>query len=256
MSPIEVAIAFATAVFVDFDADAARGMLKHDYIQHNPAVPTGAEPILGFIPALAESGIKLDVHRIIAEGDLVVAHSTYNNAALFGGDTLVAFDVFRIEDGKVAEHWDNLQPLAAPNPSGRSMTVGETEIVDLEKTAENKELVIGFVETVLQGGDTSNIADFISTEGYAQHNPQIADDLDGLVTAFGALAEQGIEIVYTETPLVVAQGNFVFTGSEGAFGGEPTAFFDLFRVDDGKIVEHWDVIQSIPDQMAHDNGKF
>lgn len=256
MTPTEVVIAFATAVFVDYDVDAARDLLKPDYIQHNPAVPTGAEPILDFIPALKESGISADVHRIISEDDLVVVHSTYNNAQLFGGETLVAFDVFRVEDGKVAEHWDNLQPLAGPNPSGRTMTDGPTEVTDLEKTEENKALVVNFVETVLQGGDASNITDFISVEGYAQHNPQIADNLDGLGAALAAMAEQGIEFYYTSTPLIVAQGNFVFTGSEGVFAGEQTAFFDLFRVEDGRIVEHWDVISAIPAEMAHDNGKF
>ena len=256
MTPTEIVIAFATAVFINFNAGAAKDLLKEDYIQHNPAVPTGAAPILGFIPALKESGIEVDTHRLIAEDDMVVVHSTYKNAKLFGGDTLVAFDVFRVEDGKVAEHWDNLQPLAAANPSGRTMTDGPTEVTDLDKTAENKALVVKFVETVLQGGDASNITDFISTEGYAQHNPQIADNLDGLGTALKALADQGIEMKYTRTPLVVAQGNFVFTGSEGTFGGKPTAFFDLFRVENGKIVEHWDVISEIPAKMAHNNGKF
>lgn len=256
MTPTEVVLAFATAVFVNFDAATARDLVKPDYIQHNPAVPTGAEAFLGFVPTLKESGISADVHRVISEDDLVVVHSTYNNAQLFGADTLVAFDVFRVEDGKVAEHWDNLQPVAGPNPSGRSMTDGPTEITDLDKTAENNALVVGFVETVLQGGDASNITDFISVEGYAQHNPQIADNLDGLGAALVGMAEQGIQMVYTDTPIVVAQGNFVFTGSEGTFGGEPTAFFDLFRVEEGKIVEHWDVVSTIPTEMAHDNGKF
>lgn len=256
MTPTEVVIAFATAMFVNFNADAARDLLKPDYIQHNPSVPTGAEPILSLLPVLKDSGITVDVHRIIAENDLVVVHSTLTNADVFGGDTLVAFDVFRVEDGKVAEHWDNLQPLAGPNPSGRTMTDGATEITDLEKTEENKALVVEFVETVLQEGDVSTITEYISVEGYAQHNPQIADDLDGLGTALGALSEQGIDMIYNQTPLVVAQGNFVFTGSEGSFGGTPTAFFDLFRVEGGRIVEHWDVVQTIPDTMAHNNGKF
>jgi predicted SnoaL-like aldol condensation-catalyzing enzyme len=44
--------------------------------------------------------------------------------------------------------------------------------------------------------------------------------------------------------------------SEGEFAGVPTAFFDLFRVENGKISEHWDVISEIPSEMAHQNGKF
>lgn len=256
MTPTEIVIAFATAAFVNFDVDAARDLLKPDYIQHNPNVPTGAEPILGFIPALKETGITVETHRIIAEGDFVVLHNTYRNAAAFGADKLVGFDVFRVEGGKVAEHWDNLQVPAEPNPSGRTMTDGATEITDQDKTAANKALVTDFVATVLKGGDASRITDFISTETYIQHNSGIADGLDGLGAALGAMAASGVTMVYTDTPLVVAQGNFVFAGSEGTLGGKPTAFFDLFRVEGGKIVEHWDVIADIPAKMAHDNGKF
>lgn len=256
MTPTEIVLAAAAAIFIDFDVEAAKDLLAPDYIQHNPSVPTGADAILGFIPVLAESGITVEPHRVIAEGDMVVVHSTYDNAQLLGGDTLVAFDVFRVEDGKVAEHWDNLQPRVLETASGNTMTDGTVEILDLEKTEDNKALVVNFVETVLQGGDASNITDFISPEQYIQHNPQIGTGLDGLGAALGAMAEAGITMVYTDTPIVVAQGNFVFTASEGTFGDAPTAFFDLFRVEDGLIVEHWDVVSGIPSEMAHNNGKF
>jgi predicted SnoaL-like aldol condensation-catalyzing enzyme len=59
---------------------------------------------------------------------------------------------------------------------------------------------------------------------------------------------------HREQMQTVAEGNFA--ASEGAFGGKPTAFFDLFRVDNGKIAEHWDVMADIPAKMAHGNGKF
>lgn len=256
MTPTEIVLAFVTSAFGTFDVEGARALLKTDYIQHNPAVPTGAEAILGFIPALKDTGITVETHRVLTEGNLVVLHNTYRNASAFGADTLVSFDVFRVEEGLVAEHWDNLQAPVGPNPSGHSMTDGAVEVTDLDKTAQNKALVTTFVETVLAGGDASRITDFISTERYTQHNPMIADGLDGLGAALGAMAKEGITMVYTKTPLVVAQGNFVFTGSEGTFGGKPTAFFDLFRVENGKIVEHWDVMSEIPADMAHENGKF
>src|ERR1700737_4102031 len=54
----------------------------------------------------------------------------------------------------------------------------------------------------------------------------------------------------------VAEGNFVFAASGGTFGGKPTAFFDLFRVDNGKVAEQCDVMADIPAKMAHGNGKF
>lgn len=256
MTPAEIALAALTAIFVEFDPQAAADLLAPDYIQHNPQVPTGAAPILGFIPALKDSGITLTTHRVLSEGNLVVFHNTFGNAQAFGAEALVAFDVFRIEDGKVAEHWDNLQPLAAPNPSGRTMTDGPTHITDLEKTEENKALVTGFVTDILQGKAPEKITDYISTETYLQHNPLVADGLDGLGAALQAMAEAGQPMAYSATPIIVAQGNFVFTASEGTLGETPTAFFDLFRIEGGKIVEHWDTISPIPAEMAHDNGKF
>jgi len=256
MTPTEIALNLFAALFTNFDPEAAGTLLAEDYIQHNPGVPTGAAPVLGFIPALEESGITMTTHRVLAEGDLVVMHNTYENAQLFGGDTLVGFDVIRVEDGLAVEHWDNLQPIAGPNVSGRTMTDGPTEITDLHLTAENKALVEDFAATVLIGGDFDRITDYISTETYHQHNPLFGDGLDALGVAFAELAEAGQAITYTEAHLIVAEGNFVFLASEGTFGDTPTAYFDLFRIDEGRIVEHWDVIQEIPAEMAHDNGKF
>ena len=82
------------------------------------------------------------------------------------------------------------------------------------------------------------------------------DGLQALGEAFTKLAEEGNAIAYNEVHQVIGQGNFVHTMSEGLFGDAPTAYYDLFRLEDGKTVEHWDVIQEIPAEMAHDNGKF
>ena len=256
MTAKEIVLKAIAALFLDFDPQAAEQLLDPGYIQHNPAVPTGAAPVLGFIPGLKESGIEVTTHRILAEGDLVVLHSTYNNAQAFGGEKLVAFDVFRVANGKVVEHWDNLAPVTPANPSGRTQTDGPTEVTDLGKTAENKALVTSFVKAVLRDGQVDRITDFVSTETYFQHNSDIGDGLEGLGAALAAWAEQGITMEYHKTHIAIAEGNFVFTASEGSLAGKPTAFYDLFRVQDGKIVEHWDVISAIPDEMAHENGKF
>lgn len=256
MPPSDIVLRAVRAIFRDFDAAIASDLLAKDYIQHNIAVPTGAAPIIGFIPALKESGIKATIHRVVAEGDLVVLHVTYENAQAFGGDTLVSFDVFRVEDGKVAEHWDNLQPLVSQTASGNGMTDGPTEIADHEKTSENKALIDAFVRDVLQGAAPERVTDYVSTQNYIQHNPLVADGLDGLGAAMKAFAEAGQAMSYARTPIIVADGNFVFTASEGKLGTEPTAFFDLFRIENGKIVEHWDTISTIPNEMPHTNGKL
>ena len=256
MSPKELVIALFTAAFVDHDPEAARQLVTPDYIQHNPQVPTGAEGLVGLIPLVAQSGMTVNTHRIITEGDLVVLHSTFGNAEAFCAPSLAAFDVFRVEDGKVAEHWDNLQPVPETTVSGRGMTDGATEITDLDRTAENKALVLGFVRDVLGGAAPANAPMYLDPEVYMQHNPNLADGLDGLIAGTKAWAEQGYVITKFEPQIVVAEGNFVFVASDATVSGEPWAFFDLWRVEDGKIVEHWDVVGPTPAEMAHDNGKF
>ena len=256
MTPKELVLALMTAAFVDHDPEAARPYLAPDYIQHNPAIETGAEGLLKAIPFVAQSGMSMTTHRVITEGDYVVLHNSYKNADAFGAPELVAFDVFRVEDGVVAEHWDNLQPRPDTTVSGRSMTDGPTEVTDLDKTDKNKELVLGFVRDVLGGAAPQNVSNYMDPAVYMQHNPNIADGLNGLIEAIESYAAQGMVITKFEPQIVVAEGNFVFVASDAVMGGEPWAFFDLWRVADGKIVEHWDVVSPIPAEMAHDNGKF
>ncbi|CAB9523453.1 Inherit from bactNOG: SnoaL-like polyketide cyclase [Seminavis robusta] len=255
LTPRVIADALVQALFVEFDANATAALLAPDYIQHNPGVPTGAAPVLGFIPALEASGLGIETHRTIEMGNLVAYHSTYTNASLFGGDTLVGFDVFRVEDGLVQEHWDNLQELAGPNPDGNTMTDGATMVKYLGETEYNQWLVTSFIEEVFMGGNFSALPYYISSEMYIQHNPDAANGIDGFIEAFsGALGN----ITYDSIEFVVAQGNFVLVGGEGTGGGFPLAFYDLFRVQDEFLVEHWDVIQAIPapEDFAHDNGKW
>lgn len=106
-------------------------------------------------------------------------------------------------------------------------------------------------------GDTELAASLLD-EGYIQHNTGIADGLSGLGAALEALAAAGIQMVYDKTHQVLAQGNFVLGVSEGTFGGKPTSYYDLWRVEDGKIAEHWDVMETIadPSDWQNENGKF
>lgn len=252
----ELVLAFFMAVFADHDPETAQQLAAPDYIQHNPQVPTGVEGLLGLIPIAEQAGVTVKTHRVIAEGDLVVLHNTYENAEAFGAPSLAAFDVFRVKDGKVVEHWDNLQPVPETTVSGRGMTDGATEITDLDQTQANKELVVGFVRDVLGGAAPQNVTQYMDPAVYMQHNPSIDDGLAGLMAAIEAFAAQGQVITKFEPQLVVAEGNFVFVASDAIMGGQPWAFFDLWRVENGKIVEHWDVVAPTPAEMVHENGKF
>lgn len=182
-------------------------------------------------------------------------HTVYNFA---GAGEQVAFDIFRFEDGLIAEHWDNLAAKAAPNPSGRTQIDGATELCDLDKTEANRELVTNFLYDVMQGKRPEKTASYFDGDKYIQHNTGIADGLSGLGSALAELARAGIQMIYYKTHRVLAEGNFVLGVSEGAFGGKPTSYYDLWRVENGKIAEHWDVMETIADKSTwqNNNGKF
>jgi predicted SnoaL-like aldol condensation-catalyzing enzyme len=227
-----------------------------NYKQHNLTVADGLD---GFGAALAgltdfPEKAKVNTVRAFEDGDFVVCQTDYN----FYGPK-AGFDIFRFEDGKIVEHWDNLMAYKGEkNPSGRTPFDGATEVKDLDKTEANKTLVRNFVHDVLMGQHPENLPNYFDGNNYIQHNTAIADGLDGLGTALAAMAEQGIKMEYFTIHKILGCGNFVLAVSEGSFAGQPTSYYDLFRVGNGKIVEHWDVMETIApeSEWKHNNGKY
>lgn len=245
------------STFATGDTETAARLLSEGYIQHNLAYGTGRDAFLGSVAYLAAAPVKTTVHNIRAfeDGDKVFLQTVYNFA---GAGEQVAFDIFRFDaEGKIAEHWDNLADKAAPNPSGHTQIDGtlEKQLVDREAT---RSVVSGFVGDVLRGENPDKLTTYFDGDRYIQHNTGIADGLSGLGAALAALAEQGVQMIYTKTYQVLADGNFALAVSEGTFGGAPTSYYDLFRVEDGKIAEHWDVMETIADKSTwqNQNGKF
>ncbi|CAH1544204.1 conserved exported hypothetical protein [Vibrio rotiferianus] len=237
------------------DQTAISYINPNKYIQHNLAVADGLAGFGEVMKMLPEGSAKAKVIRTIQDGDYVVLHTEYD---FFGPKA--GFDIFRFEDGLIVEHWDNLQDVAKPNPSGRTQFDGATEITDVNKTDENKAIVSDFVQTILMKGDMSQISEFIGEKDsdYIQHNVAVADGLSGLSVALKQLAEAGMPMVYSKNHLILGEGNFVLSVSEGQFMNQHVAFYDLFRVDNGKIVEHWDTIEAITpkSEWKNTNGKF
>lgn len=223
------------------------------YIQHNLGVADGLTGFGALLQALPPNSAKVNTVRSFQDGDFVFTHTDYN---FFGPK--IGFDIFRFEDGKIVEHWDNLQETAKPNPSGHTMIDGATEIKDLDKTEANKTLVRNFVNDILVNGKMEKLAGYFNGDNYIQHNPNIPDQLSGLGATLGELAKQGVFLKYDKIHRVLGEGNFVLVVSEGHFGKSHNSFYDLFRVENGKIAEHWDVIEQITpkENWKNNNGKF
>ncbi len=225
------------------------------YVQHNLALGDGLGPLLAFLDSLPAGSSRVQPLRTFEDGDISFAHLEYFLAPM---GHVVGFEVHRWDDDRVVEHWDNLQPLPElPNPSGRTMTDGPTEPDEPERTAENKTKVGQFLTRVLIDGRTDDLAEYFDGDRLLQHSPTYGDG----VAVFIHTLEQGRRdgsLLYQQVHRVLGEGSFCLAMSEGLAGGDPAAFYDLFRLQDQKIVEHWDVVERIPPrhEWLNDNGKF
>ena len=113
------------------------------YIQHNLGVADGLAGLRVMLPAARKASAKVNTVRAFVDGNFVFTHTDYD---FFGRKA--GFDIFRFEDGKVVEHWDNLQEAAAkPSRSGHTMFDGPTTASDLDKTEANKALMRTYMES-------------------------------------------------------------------------------------------------------------
>lgn len=224
------------------------------YIQHNLGFASGRETLIGAIVQLKGAGVTIDPKRVIVDGDYVVVHHEAN----FFGSKSAVFDIFRFENGLIVEHWDNIQPIAAPNPSGHTLVDGSTEITDLDKTEANKALIRKFAEDVFLGKNPAAFPTYFNGDNYIQHNPMIGDGLSTVMKFFQEQATQDVKFSYDKIHMIIGEGNFVLVAGEGTANDAGVAIYDLFRVENGKIAEHWDIVEAIPskDQWKNDNGKF
>ncbi len=222
------------------------------YIQHNPQTQEGSEGLAALFQRLSRSSPRVNVVRAFEDGDFVFGHTEYDFAS-----RKIGFEVFRFEDGRAVEHWDNIQERQGPNQAGRSMVDGPTESRDHELTEQNRAFAKEFVEEVLIEGRLERLSDYLD-DAYADHNPRLAEGTTALRAALQETEAGRRRIDYQRLHRVLAEGDFVLCVSEGAFAGVHSAFYDLFRLAAGKIVEHWDTTEKIAprSEWKNDNGKF
>jgi len=235
------------------DPDSVLVVNPEKYIQHNPQTHEGREGLAALFKRLSETSPRVNVVRLFSDGDFVFGHTEYDFDT-----SRVGFEVFRFEGEQTVEHWDNIQPRMGPNLSGRSMVDGSSEVSDLPKTEDNRALVADFVNSALIGRQLQNLPGFVSRQ-YLEHNPALSDGLPSLRDTLAAQDRDGAPTIrYEKLHRVLAEGNFVLSVCEGFRNGLHTSFYDLFRIESGIIVEHWDTTETVPSpgEWKNDNGKF
>ncbi|PXF43774.1 hypothetical protein BWQ96_06467 [Gracilariopsis chorda] len=225
------------------------------YTQHSTGVADGAEGFIAFFePFLKRNPVRdFKVLRALQDGRYVFLQ-VYQNINNGEAEWLTTDFFDSDEHGKIVEHWDVIAPVKPANSSGRTQMDGPTEITDLDRGAENKALVVEFIKRCLVGREIERMADFINADKYMQHNAEMGDGLEAFVELFG---RDDCALKYEECFLVVAEGNFVATLNRASRDGQELCQVDVFRVEDGKIVEHWDNSEDVPprEQWAN-SGKF
>jgi predicted SnoaL-like aldol condensation-catalyzing enzyme len=117
----ELVLTGIKGAFVDRDPTVFDRLFSANYIQHNPQIPNGTEAIKALVSSLPE-GFSYEQGHVVAEGDFVYIHGRYVGWA---PKPLVAVDIFRVENGKIVEHWDVMQEEvpAADSANGNSMVI-------------------------------------------------------------------------------------------------------------------------------------
>lgn len=245
--------------------ELADEMLAEHYVQHSPSLPTGraafkqifsAVPRLEQIPAVVSPPLV----AIIAEDDLVVMALAETLPLPDGGSyTSTHFNLFRIAEGRLVEHWHSVQGVPAPTlplpeaggPQPVTGVSGTDQLALLDSADPalmvNKRLVFDAWRQVFDAG-REELAELYFVPDYIEHKAGGLNGREGLMTTIAQRADQDIASALRD-PLVamVAQGDLVvqaigfeYPHPHHAGRSYTTTWFDMVRVSEGRLVEHWD----------------
>ena len=223
-------------LFVDKKVSAIDQYWAEPYLQHNPIATSGVATFKSIMGSLVTSAsFSYQRLRTLADCDLVVVQGKYSG-------TGVIFDIFRMKDGKLMEHWDSDSNQASDSGGSTPLAEGPS--------AQNRAQVSAFIQKVLIDGDKAAATQLLSPS-FVEHRSSSASGPN----AFVDYVTKG-NVGYTKVHHVIADGNYVFTLSEGKLGSAQYGFYDLFRLEAGAIVEHWDSRRAVPASTASGLGIF
>lgn len=249
----------------DKDYDAFMAIAADPYIQHSPDLSDGWKPVWDLLANRPEGFSSKQIKWLGNKGFLNNGNFLVMLREVDRGDGMgltKIIDIMRFDDdGKYAEHWDIRQPLAEKTKSGHSETGAASKFLEnpvnysVEQEEKNKKKAIKYLNYAFNGGKLPKALKRFADPNYVQHNPMIPDGIKPLTGAFesGKLSNHCYDIKY-----VLAQNDLVVVYSKLTEGDKINAVVDIFRIRDGKMVEHWDVVEPVPadKDMPHKNGMF
>lgn len=200
------------------------------------------EKVFATDPPGLQAGQQSVIARTAADGDLVAVHwhETADPSQPWSGRAHI--DLYRLAAGKVTSHWALSQDVPASGASGHTMFDDAYPATGAPPGEEDEEtqrsFAVGAYDTLFRDLDPS-VLDRSFDPGYLQHNPLVPDGTASLKQFFA-----GAGFPPQESAVSLSDGDLVWTFSRpvGSPNPEDIAAGDVFRVADGKIVEHWDVV--------------
>ncbi len=227
---------------------ATRYIDQKRFIQHNPYAADGVEGLTQFIRQSPRDELQLTVVRAFQDGPYVVTQAKGQRSG-----RNIFFDIFSFENGFIVKHWAFSTMDAAPNRSGHTQNDGPTEARNLEDTEKNKFLLRRYYETFHIRGDHSGIEHYFAGDVMVRHEPGVRDGVAAFMRDVEVLMQHR---TIDEIRFLLGQGDFVFIAAKGTHEGEPCAYIDLYRMENGKLVEHWGFPEKVPsqEQSRNNNG--
>ena len=243
---IQLVQRFYKEVLGNFNFDLAEEIITEDYIQHNPQLRTGREGVIEAIsylkslnlPKAPESPVKF----IFEEGDLVAAMLLVK----MGENSQLVMDLFRIEGGKLAEHWDCIQALE--QSTEEELFVPTFEVLGYPK--RNTTISQDLLESLASFPSSQTLGTYLHPE-WKGYFPEYIPNPEAFLAKLSSdqFRKENFQVHRT-----LAQGNFVFLQSSFTQGELSYVANDLLAWQGGQVRCWYHIQQRIPEQMRHENG--
>ncbi len=256
---VDIADGFYEDVIVYRNLDNLKKYIGDKYIQHAPAYGDGTDALVKALEKELNDSpdVEVRIHRTIAEDDYVAIHSSWG----YGKEVYVFVDIWRVEDGKLVEHWDHYQKVPEKSENTNTMYLGPDVNNYIEQDKKrNIKRSLAVLATFDNLGDTSAIEKYVSDEIYIQHNPKVGDGKTAFLGYINDLKGKNFTFK-TTIAKTIAMGDMVLVHSKRVETDKPddrgTGYIDIFRFDTtGMITEHWDITEVVPEKSNNTNGIF
>lgn len=179
----------------------------------------------------------VDVFRAAQQGNYVFTHSVHHLEVPKAG-----IELFTFEKGQIVGMTGVLSVIEGINESGNGSISGPTAIENVQKTGLNSKVVKDYVTEFLIHGSVDKLEKFVN-EDYKEHSKHSIDGLKYLAKSQKVKAENGFDLYHNNFKSFYGEGNFVLAICDGKLNGNAVEIYDLFRLQDNKISEHWEVVE-------------